>query len=162
MRFISDSMLGKLTRWLRIAGCDVIYVNDFPSSMNNQDEYLLERARDDHRILLTQDLDLYRKAIKSGIKSIYLDSNDLVNQLIDISKHCSESINFDFNYSRCPVCNGELDRVSPAEVSERVSEDILERYYEFLTCIECHKVYWPGSHWENITRTAERYKSKLR
>ncbi|KXB04765.1 hypothetical protein AKJ35_00355 [candidate division MSBL1 archaeon SCGC-AAA833F18] len=161
MKFIVDSMLGKLARWLRLAGQDVIYANDFPPTAESQDESLLLRAKEDYRILLTRDLELHRQAISRRLKSIYLEDDDVVNQLVEVSNHCEEDVRIDLTDSRCPVCNGELNQVGKEEVSGRVPENLLEEHEDFWICMDCGKIYWPGTHWETIAKIAEEYEEKL-
>lgn len=161
MRFIADSMLGKLARWLRLAGQDVIYADDFPLTGSNQDEALIKRGREDYRILLTRDLALHRRAISRGVKSIYLENDDVVSQLVEVSSHCNETVRIDLTNSRCPVCNGKLKQVEKKQVSGRIPEKLLNKHDEFWVCVDCEKIYWPGTHWENIARIAKRYEERL-
>lgn len=161
MRFVADGMLGKLTRWLRLAGQNVVYTSEFPKNIENEDEFLINKAKEDYRTLLTRDLELHRQAIGRGVESIYLESDDIVNQLIEVSNHCEEKIKIDLTNSRCPICNGELEEVGKEEVSERVPENLLERHERFWVCVDCAKIYWPGTHWENIAKIAERYEEGL-
>ncbi|MCK4436273.1 DUF5615 family PIN-like protein, partial [Candidatus Bathyarchaeota archaeon] len=53
MRFLADSMLGKLTRWLRMLGHDTTYANHL------DDKTLAKMAKAEERVLLTRDLELY-------------------------------------------------------------------------------------------------------
>ena len=46
LKFITDGMLGKLTRWLRLLGHDVEYAN------NTEDKELMAMAKKEERILL--------------------------------------------------------------------------------------------------------------
>jgi uncharacterized protein with PIN domain len=49
-------------------------------------------------------------------------------------------------FTRCPNCNGELQRVSKAEVLEQL-QPLTRIYYEdFQRCGACGQVYWAGSH----------------
>ncbi|KXB03772.1 hypothetical protein AKJ47_01715, partial [candidate division MSBL1 archaeon SCGC-AAA261G05] len=60
-----------------------------------------------------------------------------------------------------PVCNGELNQVGKEEVSGRVPENLLEEHEDFWICMDCGKIYWPGTHWETIAKIAEEYEEKL-
>ena len=62
MKFLADGMLGKLARWLRMLGQDVIY------SVQFSDNELLELAKAECRVLLTKDLELYKRAIGTGLR----------------------------------------------------------------------------------------------
>ncbi len=61
MKFLADSMLGKMARWLRMLGHDVTYNVPFG------DNELLEVAKKENRVLLTKDLELYQRAIANSV-----------------------------------------------------------------------------------------------
>ena len=65
MKFLADSMLGKLARWLRMLGHDVTY------NIQLNDNELLELAKKENRVLLTKDLELYKRAAAKGIDALY-------------------------------------------------------------------------------------------
>ena len=50
MKFIADIMVGKLARYLRMAGYDVIYLNDI------EDAEVLRIAKKESRTILTRDV----------------------------------------------------------------------------------------------------------
>ena len=60
-RFVLDTMLGKLARWLRAMGYDALY---FKAA---DDRYLLQLARAEARTLLTRDAKLARLAGPGGL-----------------------------------------------------------------------------------------------
>ncbi|MCK4405879.1 MAG: DUF5615 family PIN-like protein, partial [Hadesarchaea archaeon] len=92
MRFVADGMLGKLARWLRLAGHDVIYIGNLKVPASEQDDVLLELAKLKRRVLLTCDLALHRRAKRVGIRSAYVESDDVVEQLVEVSKRCGRRI----------------------------------------------------------------------
>ena len=68
MKFANDGMLGKLTRWLRLMGEDVKCVNDFSLPPGKEDDFLLKLSEEESRVLLTRDVDLYRRALKNNFE----------------------------------------------------------------------------------------------
>ena len=72
MKFIADIMVGKLARYLRMAGHDVAYFNDA------SDDLILETAMKEGRIVLTRDtLMLERRQFRSGaLKSVFISDDD--------------------------------------------------------------------------------------
>jgi uncharacterized protein with PIN domain len=155
MRFLTDGMLGKLTRWLRMAGHDVVYVGELEIPGEKQDPYLLERAKRERRVLLTRDVELYRRAGKGGVRCLLIRGSSLPSQLREISQECRLRIEINPEKSRCPVCNGELRRKKKEEVKDLLPPGVLRGRRTFWECSECGKVYWRGSHWENILKTVE-------
>ncbi len=55
MKYVADSMLGRLAKWLRVVGCDVTYFRDI------DDDDLISYANDTKRVILTMDT-LFRLA----------------------------------------------------------------------------------------------------
>ncbi len=157
MKFVADGMLGKLARWLRLAGHDVTYIGDLRVPANEQDDVLLERAKLQRRVLLTCDLGLHRRAKRAGIRSAYVESNDVVRQLVEVSKRCGQKIEIKPENSRCPVCNGSLKLASKDDVKNLVPATVLKAQREFWRCGKCGKTYWHGTHWKTILEMASRY-----
>lgn len=157
-KFITDGMLGKLTRWLRLAGQNVICVNDFSLPPEEEDNFLLEKAEGESGVLITRDLNLHRRGLKKGIDTILLkDEGDVPKQLAKISKSVKGKIEINMGDSRCPVCNGELTQVDKSSIDDEVPETVLEKNERFWKCGDCGKIYWPGSHWKKIKKTIEKY-----
>ncbi len=157
MRYITDAMLGKLTRWLRLAGQDTKCVNDLSLPSDEEDHFLLEKASEESRVLITRDIDLHRRALKKGIETVLIEDDDVPEQLAKISSSIDDEIVIEMGDSRCPVCNGELENVEPDSVKDDVSKKVLERNDRFWKCRNCGKIYWPGTHWEKIEKTIEKY-----
>ncbi len=159
MRFVVDGMLGKLARWLRISGHDVVYSNDLRRS---DDESILELALREDRILITSDVGLYKRCKKHRARCVLLRSEGTVNQLVELSRFLGRPIPVDFESSRCPECNGELVEIGAEEVRNHVPESIAQRYESFWRCTGCGKVYWEGSHWRSIIKTVNEYKRRIK
>ncbi|KXA96501.1 hypothetical protein AKJ38_03165 [candidate division MSBL1 archaeon SCGC-AAA259I14] len=158
MKIIADGMLGKITRWLRLAGEDVININDYPISPEEEDEVLLNIAEEQSRILITRDVNLYRRAVKKDIESILLEeTDDIAKQLLKISESVDGDVEIDLNNSRCPVCNGKLKAKGKSFVSGKVPKNVLEKNDKFWRCEDCGKIYWQGSHWKKMAETLEKY-----
>ena len=157
MRFLADGMLGRLARWLRLAGYDVTYVADLRTSANEQDSTLLDLAKVERRILLTCDQALHRRAKRAGVRSTLIESSDLIEQLAQVSKRLDEKIRIEPENSRCPVCNGLLGLASPEKVRKKVPATVVRSHERFWSCENCGKVYWKGKHWKTIIEMASRY-----
>jgi uncharacterized protein with PIN domain len=158
VRFVVDGMLGRLARWLRLTGHDVVYVNELPLRNEEQDDFLISRAAEGF-ILLTADRRLYQRSRRRGLRAALVQPGDLLAQLLELSK-AVPGLEVDLENSRCPVCNGELQEVSPGEVGEEVPPSVRESQKVFWRCTSCGKVYWRGSHWEKILETLEEFRRR--
>jgi hypothetical protein len=150
MRFAADSMLGRLARWLRLSGYDVTYLSEA-----SDDEELLDLATADRRVLLTRDAALYRSARKRGIRAVFVESCDLVEQLKQLIGALGVHLYDMPFFSRCPVCNGKIKGAEKRELKGELPENVLVEDREFWRCTDCGKIYWEGRHWENIRRIIE-------
>ena len=157
MKFIADGMLGKLARWLRLAGHDVIYIGDLKVPAGEQDDALLSLSRREDRVLLTCDIELHRRARRAGVKSAFIQGSNLVDQLVQVSRRSGSKIQIRPENSRCPMCNGILKLANISQIQNEVPETVLLRHDEFWKCESCGKTYWQGKHWETIIEMARRY-----
>jgi len=147
MRFITDGMLGKLTRWLRMLGCDVKY------SQSLSDRQLIENAKAESRVLLTRDQELYQQAVKHGIDAFLIEGETEAQQLANLAKRLNLKLEIDVMVSRCPKCNRKIRPISKKVVIGKVPEGTLSRYEEFWECPGCGQIYWQGAHWKRIEKT---------
>jgi len=155
-------MLGKLTRWLRLAGHDVTYISDLGVPADEQDDILISRAEGEKRVLLTCDVALHRRAKRAGLKSVFIKSNDVVGQLVEVSKRCGRKIRIQPENSRCPMCNGTIEFADKNEIKGKVPDPVLDAQREFWRCSSCGKIYWQGKHWKTILDMASRYDRMVR
>lgn len=143
--FIVDGMLGSLARWLRIAGYDSTYFRGL------EDNRLLDETRDSSRIMLTRDRELYQRSQKLGLKSIYLESEEVKAQLSHLKRELG--LELSATNSRCPRCNGLLKETPKTDVQDLVPKESFNSFDEFWICGDCVEVYWKGSHWVKIRET---------
>ncbi len=149
-RFAVDEMLGSLARWLRIIGYDASYQRD------KNDSEILRSSLEEGRILLTRDRELAGRAGKNGL---LITSDRLDEQLNQVME--SFHLTFEEPMTRCALCNAELEKARPEEISHLVPSRVLERNDEFFRCRGCGQVFWKGTHWDNIKqRLAEIDSSK--
>ncbi|MEA3558393.1 MAG: Mut7-C RNAse domain-containing protein [Candidatus Thermoplasmatota archaeon] len=142
--FVCDEMLKKLTRWLRIAGYNVI------SPSMKDDGEIAKLSIETDRVLITRDKDLSKR---KGPTTLLMISDDLDLQLEEIKRYIF-TIKDPRGRSRCPLCNGDLSYVKRAELTPSMIETIpgrtLSSFDTFFICCECNKIYWKGSHWNRI------------
>jgi len=144
MRFIADSMLGRLARWLRILGYDTIYLPHI------EDRVILRIAREEGRILLTRDRGLVK--VRGLGRHLLLRENDPLKQLKEVitalrlaPRKGSDRADIP-PLVRCPVCNTPLHAVPKEEAKLHVPDYVYKTIQEFKRCQGCGRFYWRGTH----------------
>ena len=139
--FIADGHLGKLVRFLRLLGIDVIY------RRMADDRELTQISATEERALLTRDRRLLMHAIVRD--GYYPRSQDAETQTLEVVRRFRLQEMF-APYTRCLDCNGLLDSVPKDQVLTQL-EPLTKIYYEdFRRCTDCGKIYWAGSHFSKL------------
>jgi len=149
-RFITDRMLGTLSRYLRFMGYNTVSANGFAEGNAKEDTLLLNLATGENRILLTRDTEL---AMRGKERAVLVKSDEVmeqVQQLIDRGLVVRRLL-----MSRCSLCNTVLRE---ATVQEITGADYAPKDKDGLTfcwCEQCSKLYWNGSHGKHISERIE-------
>ncbi len=140
-RFLADTNLGKLARYLRMAGFDTAYRRE------GSDADIIQKMQEEKRILLSRDRKLLmHKVIQYG----YLPrSDDPIEQLQEVFLRFG-LLDKTSPFSRCPNCNGELHRVSKEEIIDQLEPLTIRHFNIFSQCANCGKAYWAGSHSQRL------------
>jgi uncharacterized protein len=145
--FVADVMLGRLAKWLRIAGFDVLYSNRF------SDDELVALSLREGRILLSRDTRLLvRKVVQHFI---FLESESIQAQLRQVFAAARIS-GLPEVLTRCLSCNNVLVEIPRERVRDRVPPFVFETQASFKSCPRCEKVYWAGTHRQSVLRTLEK------
>lgn len=150
MRFVADTMLGNLARWLRILGYDTLYSSSF------EDWRLLRIAEEEERILLTRDESLFRRAKTRGLSAVLITSDDIAEMLAYVATKTGIELSFNSSRTRCPECNTLLMKISRAEALSLLENNVATKYEDFWRCGRCGKIYWQGNHWKTISLILEK------
>jgi uncharacterized protein with PIN domain len=140
-RFVLDSHLGRLAKYLRLLGFDSLYRNDY------DDPQLVAIAAAERRILLSRDRGLLeRRAVTHGHR---VRATAPRHQLLEVLHR------FDLGgsatpFTRCLSCNGRLRPVPKEAVLERLPPLTRRHYDEFALCPSCDRVLWKGSHYRRM------------
>ncbi|MHA2035577.1 MAG: Mut7-C RNAse domain-containing protein [Promethearchaeota archaeon] len=159
MKFLVDSMLGKLSRFLRIFGYDTIYANDLIEIyMINPvpDEKLIKFAEENDRFIITKDLLLHKMYSE---RSLYLDGEGIYNYLHQLKEKLNLNFEFKLEKAKCTICNSKLRKIQDKnEILNLVLQDSFDNYEEFYRCsnLQCNKIFWKGSHIEDIEKRLEK------
>ncbi len=140
-------MLGKLARELRLLGIDCAYQQQPDSTQT------LKMARSDTRILLTRNTKL-----KGKESVIFIESEKAADQLKQIFNTFPDlKLN---PMSRCLKCNAPLIECEKASVKLKVPFYVYQTQTRFYSCPECGKIYWRGTHYEDMKQRINRYLKK--
>ena len=145
-RFVLDTHLGRLSRYLRMLGFDTLYRNDYA------DEELAQISSDERRILLTRDPGLLKRSVVTH--GHWIRESDPQRQVRQVLQR------FDLfgviaPFARCLRCNALLQPVRKQDVLDRLPPMTKEVYDEFHICSECGRVYWKGAHWNRLKQAVD-------
>jgi uncharacterized protein with PIN domain len=140
-RFVLDVHLGRLAKLLRMFGFDTLYCNSY------DDADLARICKHEGRIVLSRDRELLKRSLISH--GYCLRSDKPLEQLLEVLRR------FDLRskvrpFSRCLRCNSVLVQIDRAQAAASVPPYVAGYYQRFQRCPECGRIYWRGSHWENM------------
>jgi uncharacterized protein with PIN domain len=155
VRFACDAMLGRLARWLRLLGYDTFYSSEI------EDDELLKACSGGDLILITRDVEFFKRAVSYGIRAKLLQGNSFENQFAEVVESFGLDLRITPDGSRCPSCNGLIRIVDKEEIKNKVSMNTLNSYDSFFICTNCGQVYWMGRMWRSMIRICETIRKKL-
>jgi len=141
VRFVADSMLGKLARYLRIMGYDTVYQETY------SDQRLSELV-EEGRVLLTRSNARFSKYPDS----IFIDHDLVRDQLREVDEKIGLDRDQSKWFTRCSVCNSVLSKPDRAVTPEDVPDFVSFTYPQQVRfCPFCKRFYWPGTHRERMS-----------
>ncbi len=148
MKFVADCMLGRLAKWLKILGFDVLFFS------KAEDTDLVDISRRENRVLLTRDSGLIEKTKKRKNRLFVVSDNweDQVVQVLD-EYGLWDSVRPN---TQCIECNRPLKPLSKDGARNLVTPYVLEHATAFAICPQCNRVYWQGTHYGDMERKIER------
>ena len=140
-KFVLDTHLGKLARYLRLAGFNSVYSNDL------EDSEIIKISLSDNRIILTRDKGILKNS--SVTHGYYIRSQEPKEQIYEVIRR------FDLKslikpFTICSSCNGKIVTVSKDSILKQLKYLTRKHYNRFYMCSECRKIYWEGSHYGRI------------
>ena len=155
--FLVDVNAVKLARWLRMLGYDAKVV---PSADDNR---LIALALKEGRVLLTRDTQIMlRRIVTIGkLKALLLKDDDPKQQLNQVVAAMRLSYNYG-PFTRCLECNQPLINLSKEDANGLVPPYVFKTQSEFKQCSACKRIYWRGTHWQNMNREMERLQAEAR
>ena len=133
-------MLGRLVKWLRIIGQDVIYGPHLTGYG------LIRAARAENRLILTRDRGLKQK---QPPPYVFIESDHYRDQLRQVVAHCGLELG-DELFTRCIECNTLLESRAKETLEKVVPPYVFSSQEKFFSCPTCRRVYWPATHHQRM------------
>jgi uncharacterized protein len=137
-KFVADVNLGRLTKYLRMIGLDVLYENNF------DDDEIVSISLKEKRAILTKDRGILKRnevthgywvrATKAGAQA------KEVLERFDLQKEIKE-------FSRCIECNDLLEPIKKEKIINELPPKVALSQNDFFKCPSCDNIYWKGSHY---------------
>ncbi len=135
MKFVADSMLGRLAKWMRVLGIDTHYQPVY----SHQE---LDRLIAQQRILITRN----KKAAEDYPGAILVKANHVKEQLQELKKEGFIPAPVK-PFGLCLRCNNPLQEADLAMAKPFVPDYVLvNNIGKMKYCSLCRRFYWPGTH----------------
>lgn len=144
-KFIVDSNVGKLVKWLRMMGYDTLFISGI------SDNELVNIALAEGRILLTKDTHITRRrvAVSGTLRVLLVETDNPREQLLQVMKKLNLDCHLN-QFTRCMECNHSLVPRNKEEVKDLVPPFVWRTQNQYMQCPLCHRIYWRGTHWQRM------------
>ncbi|MCH7974616.1 MAG: Mut7-C ubiquitin/RNAse domain-containing protein [Bacteroidetes bacterium] len=140
-KFIADVHLGRLVRYLRMMGFDVLYKNDFV------DDEIVTLSLIETRAILTRDRGILKRS--EVTHGYWIRSTKVKEQVIEVLKRFDLK-NIIKEFSRCIECNSLLIKINKDKILNELPPKVARTQEEFYRCPVCKKNYWKGTHHQKM------------
>ena len=110
-------------------------------------------ALSEDRVILTKDSQfIKRRLVTNGkLKAIHIKQDDFKLQTQQVVQ--TLNLNYHFKpFSLCLECNQVLIARSKEEVKNLIPAHVFETQTQYMECPTCHRIYWPGTHWQAMLK----------
>lgn len=149
-KFVADVHLGRLTRYLRMLGIDVLYENIF------DDDEIIQLSLKERRAILTKDRGILKR--NDVTHGYFIRSGKVEEQVkevirrFDLQKEIKE-------FTRCLECNSELIKIAKEKIVGDLPPKVNQSQEEFFKCPGCGKLYWKGTHHQKMLSFVQKIKT---
>src|SRR5690606_17113240 len=142
-KFILDVHLGKLARYMRMAGFDSFYKN------NLTDDEIVKISLREKRTILTKDRGILKR--NDVTHGSWIRNENTIDQLKEVVErfHLQNEIK---ELTRCLECNAIQHKIDKEKTLDRLPHKVKEWQNEFWECPESKKIYWKGSHYDKMKK----------
>jgi hypothetical protein len=141
-KFICDVHLGKLARNLRMFGIDVHYKNFL------NDEEIVKISLDEKRTILTRDTGLLKRA--DVTHGYFIRNDEPEKQTAEVISRFS-LMKLVKPFTLCLDCGSKLVKINKKDILHLIPENVKQAQNKFFYCVNCKKIFWAGSHINNMT-----------
>ncbi len=151
-RFIADNNVGKLARWLRLIGYDTLLFKQ------KDDGQMIRIALSEDRVILTKDAQFMRRRLVTDgkVRTVHVKHDDPRLQVQEVVRTLKLDYHFKA-FSLCLECNRALVARDKEEVKNLVPAHVFETQARYTQCPTCHRIYWPGTHWQAMSKRLQDY-----
>ena len=140
-KFVCDVHLGGLVTNLRMLGIDAFYENDLT------DQIIIDVSIKERRTILTRDLGiLKRKEVTHGY---FVRETNPEKQTLEVLKRFQLE-NEIRPFTRCLECGEKLYHIAKSKIMDRLPVKAKQNQNKFYICKKCNKIFWKGSHYDNM------------
>lgn len=152
MKFVIDTNVGRLARWLRMMGYDAVLFHEL------DDGLMVKLALMQGRIIITKDSEfMKRRAITSHrVKAVLVSGDDPDSQMQKVISELKLNTHFK-PFSRCLECNAVLLPRDRDGIEGEVPPRVYEKQEQYMECPTCHRLFWQGTHWEDMCRKLQQF-----
>jgi hypothetical protein len=152
MKFLADSSLGRLSKWLRLLGYDTVYWR------GEAERSFLRIAEKEGRAVLTRRRDVLARQ-HPGIV-LFVENDRVEDQVVEVLGNLDLRPEPKNQFTLCLRCNESLKAANPEEVRLLVPDYVFRTQSEFRVCPVCGGVFWPGTHRERAMKTIDRIQQR--
>lgn len=155
-KFVIDTNVGKLARWLRMMGYDVVLFTDL------DDGLMVKMALAQERIIVTKDSEfMKRRAVTTGrVKAMLVCGDNPELQMHTVIRRLKLNTAY-HPFTRCLECNAVLNNRQKTGIKKEVPPRVYEKQDQYMECPECCRIYWRGTHWEHMRKKLEDFQPRL-
>ena len=141
-RFVADVHLGQLSAYLRFAGFDTSYRNDYT------DASIAAISAAEDRVLLTRDVGVLKRG--NVARGYFVRETHPGRQLVEVLRRFDAATRA-APFTRCVRCNSALRPVTKDQVLELLPPRTRQEQTQFSQCPTCARIYWKGSHYSRVS-----------
>ena len=138
MRFVCDSTMGKLARFLRMAGFDTAYVKEENLAR------VLAISKEENRLIVSRNSKYMQLQLASNL--YHLTTDEPLDQFRKLVTDLQIQLDEKRFLSRCLQCNEPLEKIATEKVSERLYDFVARTQTVIFVCPHCDKLYWHATH----------------